>query len=177
MDKIRVLIVDDSALIRKILTEIFNTAADIEVVGTAADPIIARDKIKKLNPDVLTLDVEMPRMDGLTFLRNLMRLRPMPVVMISTLTESGAEVTLEAMKLGAIDFVSKPKVDVTQDLQEYADEIISKVRIAAKANVPIIPVFIEGSTRPAKPTLFPLWSKSGKITLPLNLSIAPLPLL
>ena len=135
MDKIRVLIIDDSALIRKILTEIFNTSADIEVVGTAADPIIARDKIKKLNPDVLTLDVEMPRMDGLTFLRNLMRLRPMPVVMISTLTESGAEVTLEAMRLGAIDFVSKPKVDVTQDLQEYADEIISKVRIAAKANV------------------------------------------
>jgi two-component system chemotaxis response regulator CheB len=135
MDKIRLLIIDDSALIRKMLTEIFNSAADIEVVGTAVDPIIARDKIKKLNPDVLTLDVEMPRMDGLTFLRKLMRLRPMPVVMISTLTEAGAEVTLEALQLGAIDFVSKPKVDVTQNLQEYAEEIIAKVRTAAKAHV------------------------------------------
>jgi two-component system chemotaxis response regulator CheB len=135
MGKIRLLIVDDSALIRKMLTEIFNSSPDIEVVGTAADPILARDKIKKLNPDVLTLDIEMPRMDGLTFLRNLMRLRPMPVVMISTLTEQGAAVTLEALEIGAVDFVSKPKVDVAESLNQYAADIINKVKAAAKANV------------------------------------------
>ncbi|OAI25384.1 chemotaxis response regulator protein-glutamate methylesterase [Methylomonas koyamae] len=117
------------------LTQICNEADDIEVVGTAGDPLIARDKIKALNPDVLTLDVEMPRMDGLTFLRNLMRLRPMPVVMISTLTEKGAEVTLEALALGAVDFVAKPKVDVSQGLKAYADEIVGKIRMAAQAKV------------------------------------------
>ncbi|OAI18131.1 chemotaxis response regulator protein-glutamate methylesterase [Methylomonas koyamae] len=117
------------------LTQICNEADDIEVVGTAGDPLIARDKIKTLNPDVLTLDVEMPRMDGLTFLRNLMRLRPMPVVMISTLTEKGAEVTLEALALGAVDFVAKPKVDVSQGLRAYADEIVGKIRMAAQAKV------------------------------------------
>ncbi|BBL58406.1 protein-glutamate methylesterase/protein-glutamine glutaminase [Methylomonas koyamae] len=135
MAKIKLLIVDDSALIRQMLTQICNQADDIEVVGTAGDPLIARDKIKTLNPDVLTLDVEMPRMDGLTFLRNLMRLRPMPVVMISTLTEKGAEVTLEALALGAVDFVAKPKVDVSQGLKAYADEIVGKIRMAAQAKV------------------------------------------
>ena len=135
MSKIRLLIIDDSALIRQMLTKIFESAGDIEVIGSAVDPIVARDKIKKLNPDVLTLDVEMPRMDGLTFLRNLMRLRPMPVVMISTLTEKGAAVTLEALELGAVDFVAKPKVDVSNSLNEYAEDIIAKVRMAAKAKV------------------------------------------
>lgn len=135
MSKIRLLIIDDSALIRQMLTKIFDSAWDIEVVGSAADPIIARDKIKKLNPDVLTLDVEMPRMDGLTFLRNLMRLRPMPVVMISTLTEKGAAVTLDALELGAVDFVAKHKVDVSNSLNEYAEDIIAKVRMAARAKV------------------------------------------
>jgi two-component system chemotaxis response regulator CheB len=135
MAKIKLLIIDDSALIRQILTQIFNEAEDIEVVGTAGDPIIAREKIKALNPDVLTLDVEMPRMDGLTFLRNLMRLRPMPVVMISTLTEKGAEITLEALHLGAIDFIAKPKVDISHGLREYADELITKVRLAARVKV------------------------------------------
>ncbi|QPK64195.1 chemotaxis response regulator protein-glutamate methylesterase [Methylomonas sp. LL1] len=135
MDKIKLLIVDDSALIRTMLTQIFSEAEDIEVVGTASDPLIARDKIKALNPDVLTLDVEMPRMDGLTFLRNLMRLRPMPVVMISTLTAKGAEVTLEALALGAVDFVAKPKADVPNALRDYSEEIINKVRMAANVNV------------------------------------------
>ncbi|MCX7088415.1 MAG: chemotaxis response regulator protein-glutamate methylesterase [Methylococcales bacterium] len=135
MQKIRLLVIDDSALIRKILTEIFNSAPDMEVVGVAEDPIVARDLIKKLNPDVLTLDVEMPRMDGLTFLRNLMRLRPMPVVMISTLTEKGAEVTLEALKIGAVDFIAKPKVDVANSLNDYAQILIEKVRMAARARV------------------------------------------
>lgn len=135
MAKIKLLIVDDSALIRQMLTQIFNSSGDIEVVGTASDPLIARDKIKALNPDVLTLDVEMPRMDGLTFLRNLMRLRPMPVVMVSTLTEKGAEVTLDALALGAVDFVAKPKADVGNSLMEYSEEIVNKVRMAAKAKV------------------------------------------
>ena len=135
MPKIKLLIVDDSALIRQMLTQIFNSSDDIEVVGSAVDPIAARDKIKKLNPDVLTLDVEMPRMDGLTFLRNLMRLRPMPVVMISTLTEAGATVTLEALEAGAVDFVAKPKVDVANSLNAYAEDIIAKVKMAAKARV------------------------------------------
>jgi len=134
-NKIRVLIIDDSALIRQMLTQIFNQSDDIEVVGTAVDPIAARDKIKRLNPDVLTLDVEMPRMDGLTFLRNLMRLRPMPVVMISTLTDKGAAITLEALELGAVDFVAKPKVDVSNSLNEYAEDIIAKVKMAAKARI------------------------------------------
>jgi two-component system chemotaxis response regulator CheB len=135
MEKIRLLIIDDSALIRTMLTKIFETSDAIEVVGTAADPIIAREKIKKLRPDVLTLDIEMPRMDGLTFLRNLMRLRPMPVIMISTLTEKGAAVTLDALEIGAVDFVAKPKVDVSNTLQSYAEELVEKVKAAAKANI------------------------------------------
>lgn len=135
MEKIRVLIVDDSALIRKLLTEIFNSSADIEVVGVAEDPFVARDLIKLLNPDVLTLDVEMPRMDGITFLRNLMRLRPMPVVMISTLTEKSADVTLNALALGAVDFIAKPKVNIAKTLTDYAEELINKVKMAAKARI------------------------------------------
>jgi two-component system chemotaxis response regulator CheB len=135
MNKVRVLIIDDSALIRKILTEVLSASPDIEVIGTAADPLIARDMIKQLNPDVLTLDIEMPHMDGITFLKNLMRLRPTPVVMISTLTEKGAEVTLQALALGAVDFVAKPKVDVINTLNSYADEIIAKVKMASRVNV------------------------------------------
>jgi two-component system, chemotaxis family, protein-glutamate methylesterase/glutaminase len=135
MGKIRVLIIDDSALIRKILTEVLSSSSDIEVVGAAADPLIAREMIKQLNPDVLTLDIEMPHMDGITFLSNLMRLRPTPVVMISTLTEHGAEATLNALALGAVDFIAKPKVDVVNTLNEYAEEIISKVIVAAQAKV------------------------------------------
>ena len=135
MSKIKVLIVDDSALVRQMLTEILSSDSGIEVVGAASDPYVARDKIKQLNPDVLTLDVEMPRMDGLTFLSNLMRLRPMPVVMVSSLTEKGADVTFDALDLGAIDFVSKPKVDLAHTLSNYAEEIIEKVKTASKARV------------------------------------------
>jgi len=135
MSKIKVLVVDDSALVRKLLTEILDSDPSLEVVGTASDPLIARDKIKALNPDVLTLDVEMPKMDGITFLKNLMRLHPMPVVMVSTLTEKGADLTLEALENGAIDIVSKPKIDISNAIQDYAVEIISKVKNAAKANV------------------------------------------
>ncbi|MET0617320.1 MAG: chemotaxis response regulator protein-glutamate methylesterase [Luteibacter sp.] len=133
MQKVRVLIVDDSALVRKVLSTMLESDPGIEVVGTAADPLIAREKIKQLNPDVLTLDVEMPRMDGLTFLENLMRLRPMPVVMVSTLTEKGAEVTLRALELGAIDFFTKPSADLANTFMEHAPEICAKVRLAAGA--------------------------------------------
>ena len=135
MAKIKVLIVDDSALVRQMLSEILNSAPDIEVVGVAHDPLMARDKIKALNPDVLTLDVEMPKMDGVTFLSNLMRLRPMPVVMVSSLTEKGADITLQALELGAVDFVSKPKSDLAHTFAEYTEEIIEKVRVASKAKV------------------------------------------
>ena len=116
----RVLIVDDSAVVRQMLTEILSSDPAIDVVGTAADPLLAREKIKRLAPDVITLDVEMPRMDGLAFLENLMRLHPLPVVMISSLTERGADTTLQALALGAVDFVSKPKLDVARGLQAYA---------------------------------------------------------
>ncbi|MDH5545801.1 MAG: chemotaxis response regulator protein-glutamate methylesterase [Gammaproteobacteria bacterium] len=135
MSKVKVLIVDDSALVRQMLTEMLEGDPGIEVVGSASDPFIARDKIKKLNPDVLTLDVEMPKMDGVTFLSNIMRLRPMPVIMVSSLTEQGADVTLQALEYGAIDFVTKPKIDLAHQLAEYAEEIRAKVKMAAGANI------------------------------------------
>ena len=148
---IRVLVVDDSALVRQLMTQLLEADPGIQVVGSAADPYIARDKIKQLEPDVLTLDVEMPRMDGLTFLRNLMRLRPMPVVMVSTLTERGAQVTLDALALGAVDFIAKPKLDVARGLTEYAGLLIEKVKQAAKARVvPPSPARVaEASAMPA----------------------------
>ncbi len=138
MNKIRVLIVDDSLLIRKVLAAVLSSAPDIEVIGAAEDPFVARDMIKQLNPDVLTLDIEMPNMNGITFLRNLMRLRPTPVVMISTMTENGAEETLEALALGAVDFVAKPKINAENTLAMYSEEIIAKVRNAARTNVKAI---------------------------------------
>jgi two-component system chemotaxis response regulator CheB len=131
----KVLIVDDSALMRQLLTNILGSDDEIEVVGTAADPFAAREKIKALNPDVLTLDIEMPRMDGLTFLEKLMRGHPMPVVMISSLTSKGADTTLRALSLGAIDFVSKPKLDVSSGTIEQAEEILAKVKSAARSRV------------------------------------------
>jgi two-component system chemotaxis response regulator CheB len=133
--KIKVLVIDDSALIRSLLTEIINSQRDMEVVGAAPDPLIAREMIKQLNPDVLTLDVEMPKMDGLDFLEKLMRLRPMPVVMVSTLTERGSEITMRALELGAVDFVTKPKMSITDGMLEYTDVIADKIRTASKARI------------------------------------------
>ena len=135
MRKIKVLIIDDSALIRGLIAEILSAYNDIVVVGAAEDPYEARDQIKRLNPDVLTLDIEMPRMNGITFLRNIMRLRPMPVIMISTLTEEGAPATLEALEIGAIDFLAKPKVNVAQEMSKYADELYEKI-VTAASSVP-----------------------------------------
>jgi two-component system chemotaxis response regulator CheB len=131
----KVLIVDDSALMRQLLTQIIGSSPDLEVIGTAGDPYVAREKIKALNPDVLTLDIEMPRMDGLTFLEKLMRGHPMPVVMISSLTAKGADTTLRALSLGAIDYVSKPRLDVSNGTIEQAEEIVAKVKAAARARV------------------------------------------
>jgi two-component system, chemotaxis family, protein-glutamate methylesterase/glutaminase len=135
MPKTRVVVVDDSALVRSLLAEIINRQPDMECIGAAADPFAAREMIRTLNPDVITLDVEMPRMDGIDFLSKLMRLRPMPVLMVSTLTERGAEVTMRALELGALDFVAKPKIGVADGLKQLAEEITEKIRIASKAHV------------------------------------------
>ncbi len=135
MAKIRVVVVDDSALVRSLLNEIINRQHDMECVGAAADPLVAREMIRELNPDVITLDVEMPRMDGLEFLSRLMRLRPMPVVMVSTLTEQGADITLRALEMGAVDFVAKPRIGVSSGLNELAGDIVDKIRVAAAAHV------------------------------------------
>lgn len=132
---IKVLIVDDSALVRSLLSEIINAQPGLEVVGTAPDPLVAREKIKLLNPDVLTLDVEMPKMDGLSFLEKLMRLRPMPVIMVSSLTERSSSITLQALELGAVDFITKPKIDISNGLRDYSDELAAKIRVAAKAHI------------------------------------------
>jgi two-component system chemotaxis response regulator CheB len=135
MAKIRVLTVDDSALMRQVLATLLSKDPGIEVIGSAPDPFIAREKIKALNPDVITLDVEMPKMDGLTFLEKLMRGHPMPVVMVSSLTEVGCQTTLRALELGAVDFVTKPKIDLREGMEEVAQDLIAKVKAAAQAKV------------------------------------------
>jgi two-component system chemotaxis response regulator CheB len=136
---IKVLIVDDSALIRGVMKEIISAQPDMEVVGAAPDPLAARELIKQTNPDVLTLDVEMPKMDGLDFLERLMRLRPMPVLMVSSLTERGSEITLRALELGAVDYITKPKMSIQSGMLEYAELIAEKIRIAARARVRATP--------------------------------------
>ncbi|GEN23666.1 protein-glutamate methylesterase/protein-glutamine glutaminase [Halomonas cupida] len=131
--RIKVLCVDDSALIRNLLQEMIDAQPDMEVVAVAPDPLIARDLIKQHNPDVLTLDVEMPRMDGLDFLERLMRLRPMPVLMVSSLTQAGSEITLRALELGAVDFIAKPSMGIRNGMLDYAEEIVGRIRAAARS--------------------------------------------
>jgi two-component system chemotaxis response regulator CheB len=152
--KIKVVIVDDSALMRSVLREIIASQPDMEVVGAAPDPLVAREIIRQTNPDVLTLDVEMPKMDGLDFLEKLMRLRPMPVVMISSLTERGSEITMRALELGAVDFVTKPKISVQAGMQEYADVVADKIRAAARARVR------QRTTAPVPATTLPLFGNT-----------------
>jgi two-component system, chemotaxis family, protein-glutamate methylesterase/glutaminase len=135
LSKLRVVVVDDSALVRRLLAEIIDREPDMQCVGVAADPLVARELIRELDPDVITLDVEMPRMDGLDFLARLMRLRPTPVVMVSTLTEHGADTTLRALELGAVDFVAKPRIGVADGLSQLARDITDRLRIAARAQV------------------------------------------
>jgi len=149
LKKIRVVVVDDSALVRSLLAEIINRQRDMECIGTANDPLIAREMIRELNPDVITLDVEMPRMDGIDFLGRLMRLRPMPVLMISTLTERGAEVTMRALELGAVDFVAKPRIGLADGIKELSDQIVEKIRIAASAHIRRAPTPAPGAAAPA----------------------------
>ncbi|MET0355146.1 MAG: chemotaxis response regulator protein-glutamate methylesterase [Cellvibrio sp.] len=132
---IKVLIVDDSALVRSLLSEIIRNAPGFTVVGAAPDAFVARDMVNEFAPDVITLDIEMPRMDGLTFLEKLMTARPTPVVMISTLTEAGADATFQALELGAVDFVPKPKLGIAEGLREYTEIILEKLEAAARVKV------------------------------------------
>ncbi|WP_181463776.1 protein-glutamate methylesterase/protein-glutamine glutaminase, partial [Lonsdalea populi] len=151
-----------SALMRQIMTEIINSHPDMEVVATAPDPLVARDLIKKFNPQVLTLDVEMPRMDGLDFLEKLMRLRPMPVVMVSSLTGKGSEITLRALELGAIDFVTKPQLGIREGMLAYSELIADKIRTAAKAR---LPQHSQSAAAPVKVLSTPLLSSEKLIAI------------
>ncbi len=164
--KIRVVVVDDSALVRSLLAEIIDRQSDMACVGTAADPLIAREMIRDVNPDVITLDIEMPRMDGLEFLGRLMRLRPTPVVMVSTLTERGADTTLKALELGAVEFVAKPKIGVSDGLRQLGADITDKIRTAARARVQRLPQAAAASAAPAArtPTATPGPAPVGRLS-------------
>jgi len=153
--KTRVVVVDDSALVRSLLAEIIDRQPDMCCVGVAADPLVAREMIRNLNPDVITLDIEMPRMDGIDFLSRLMRLRPMPVVMVSTLTERGADVTLKALELGAVDFVAKPKIGVADGLRQLGVDITDKIRTAARARVHRLPSVQQAAAAAGAPAAAP----------------------
>lgn len=160
--KTRVLVVDDSALMRGLLSQLIGMAPDMEVVGAAPDAQTAREMIKVLNPDVLTLDVQMPKMDGLEFLERLMRLRPMPVVMVSSFTESGSETTLKALELGAIDFIGKPRTDGGRSMESYAEELVEKIRAAKSARLRSSMSSLTASSSSTTPTRHAL-SSCGKI--------------
>jgi two-component system chemotaxis response regulator CheB len=168
MSKTRVIVVDDSALVRGLLTEIIDRQPDMCCIGAASDPLIAREMIRNLNPDVITLDVEMPRMDGLDFLARLMRLRPMPVVMVSTLTERGADVTLKALELGAVDFVAKPKIGVADGLRQLGADITEKIRTASRARVarlaPAAAAGTPAATAAAKPAAASPMAALGRVS-------------
>ena len=165
IQKTTVVVVDDSALVRSLLAEIINRQPDMVCIGAAADPLVAREMIRMLNPDVITLDVEMPRMDGLDFLARLMRLRPMPVVMVSTLTDRGADVTMKALELGAVDFVSKPKVGVADGLRQLGNDIADKIRGAAKARVNrLAPASRAGTAGSGAPRKAPAVAPMGRLS-------------
>ena len=166
MSKITVMCVDDSALMRQLMTEIINSHPDMEMVASAPDPLVARDLIKQYNPQVLTLDVEMPRMDGLDFLEKLMRLRPMPVVMVSSLTGKGSEVTLRALELGAVDFVTKPQLGIREGMLAYSQMIADKIRAAARAKLHVrastpMPVTLKAGPLLSSEKLIAIGSSTG----------------
>jgi len=163
--KIRVLVVDDSALMRGLLTQMINLAPDMEVVGAAPDAQSAREMIKALSPDVLTLDVQMPKMDGLEFLERLMRLRPMPVVMVSSFTEAGSDITLKALELGAIDYIGKPRADSGRSMESYAEELVDKLRAAKGARLrrPMSAQVLSTSDARSSNALGRVVASSGKI--------------
>ena len=165
MKKIKVLIVDDSALIRSVMSEIISQQPDMKVVGVAPDPLVAREMIKQTNPDVLTLDVEMPKMDGLDFLEKLMRLRPMPVLMVSSLTARGSEITMRALELGAVDFVTKPKISIQSGMREYTELIADKIRAAAKARIKPRTLAAAGAPLTALPALRNPLTSSEKLII------------
>lgn len=173
MNKIKVLVVDDSALIRNLMSKIINSQRDMETIATAPDPFVARDQIKKFNPDVITLDIEMPKMDGLEFLEKIMRLRPTPVVMVSTLTERGTDVTFRALELGAVDFVTKPKLDISQGMINYANEITDKIRAAYAARFRLIRL-PANPAKPAPPATTPQTDPVTGVVLPAQ-AAKPLP--
>lgn len=147
-EKVKVLIVDDSALVRQALTSIFETDKDIEVIGVASDPYVAVQKLKKVKPDVITLDIEMPRMDGITFLQKLMSQHPIPVVVISTLTEKGTDTALRALELGAVEILAKPKLDTEKALKESTIQLCDIVKASAKVKAKKIKKLIELKTTP-----------------------------
>jgi two-component system chemotaxis response regulator CheB len=157
MNMIKVLVVDDSALIRNLMSKIINSQPDMQTVATAPDPFVARDQIRKFNPDVITLDIEMPKMDGIEFLEKIMRLRPTPVVMVSTLTERGTDVTFRALELGAVEFVTKPKLDISQGMINYANEITDKIRAAYAARFRL-------NRLPPKPTVLQNQAQQDPVT-------------
>jgi two-component system chemotaxis response regulator CheB len=163
MVPIKVMVIDDSAVMRQVISEILRQDPEIQVVGSAPDPIVAREKMDLLKPDVLTLDVEMPRMDGLMFLEKLMQARPMPVVMISSLTEKGAQTTLRALELGAVDFITKPKVDVASGTVELGHEIIEKIKIAAHAKLRLRTKALPSATERGIPKTGPLLQTTQKV--------------
>ena len=154
---IKVLVVDDSALIRNLLGEIIKGEDDLTLVGTAPDAFVAKKMVQQFSPDVITLDIEMPKVDGLRFLDVLMKAKPTPVVMISTLTETGADATMRSLELGAIDFIPKPKLGVVQGIEEYRQIILEKIRMAAKSKVR------KQSTKVVKPTSALTYSSTEKI--------------
>ena len=162
MAKIRVLTIDDSALMRQVLAELLSKDPGIEVIGSAPDPYVAREKIKALNPDVLTLDVEMPKMDGLTFLEKLMRGRPTPVIMVSSLTEAGCQTTLRALELGAVDFITKPKIDLREGMDQVAQDLIAKIKAAATASVRPTTAAASSTSRPTSLNSAMIKTKIGR---------------
>ena len=157
MNRIKVMVIDDSAVVRQVMTGVLSADPGVEVIGAVADPLFAMERMKRQWPDVILLDVEMPRMDGITFLRKIMSERPTPVVICSTLTEAGAATTLEALAAGAVTTITKPKVGLKEFLHDASSELTNAIRIAAKANlrrrVAPAPSTAEGAGRPGGATL------------------------